>query len=126
MTWCVSKPAGKEQRVADVTVVDSNRLVGADATGLHRLSEQPLPIALESRNLGGRQFPTGRPFTAAGPEEMGRFHVKQPTPGKPGVGWLRVVGYEWWIPKTQNSPPKTHSSSSLPAGAVGAVAVKTT
>ena len=78
-TGIISKPAGKEQRVADVSIVDTGRLVGADATGFDRFGEKPFPIPIQRSDLVGRQLPT-RPFRATGPEEMGLFHVKQITP----------------------------------------------
>ena len=83
-TKCVSKPAGEEQRVTNMPVVDPNRFIGADTARLDRFGEQPLPISLESGDLIGRELPTG-PLAAAGPKEMGRFHVKQVTPPDGGV-----------------------------------------
>ncbi len=67
-----------------MSIVDPNRLVGADAAGFHRLGEQPLPISFESGEPGLGQLPTG-PFATACPKKVGRFHVKQVTPPAGGV-----------------------------------------
>ncbi len=80
-TRCVSKPAGEEQRVTDMPIVDPDRFVGPNPARLNRFGEQPLPISIESRDLVGGQLATG-PLAAAGPEQMGRFHVKQITPDR--------------------------------------------
>ena len=38
-TRCVSESAGEQQRISDMTIVDPDRLIGADTTGFYRLGE---------------------------------------------------------------------------------------
>ena len=111
----ISKAAGKDEGVADMSIVDSYRLVGADATCFDRFGEEPLPIPIQQSHLTGEELPTG-PFRTTGPEEMGLFHVKQiyPGPADRGKGLsLRDRG-------------RSDYSSSSRAVATGAVAVSTT
>lgn len=114
-TGNISKAAGKEQGVTDMSIVDADRLIGSDATGFDRFGEEPLPIPIKQRHLTGRELSTG-PFRTTGPEEMGLFHVKRIYPGPVDRGNASACR-PWRV---------SDYSSSSRAVATDAVAVSTT